>query len=142
LSYLSGEGEPVEESTAAWQDHLTIIETLGVEGQSSDDTDEEDPNIYNVRILPWRSKELIKKLSMTDKARNTTNAFGNPRSGNRPRIRKQRRDAGQSQRKAPRRKLLNYYSQEWYRKLTDGQKRALGALPVKPFLDTSFDDSY
>jgi hypothetical protein len=78
LSYLPGEGEPLEESTMAWQDHLTIIETLGAEGQSSDETDEEDPNIYNVRTLPWHSKELVMKIAMTDKARNTTNGYGNP----------------------------------------------------------------
>ncbi len=142
LSYLPGEGEPLEESTAAWQDHLAIIETLGAEGQSSDETDEEDPNIYYVRTLPWRSKGLVLKVSMTDKARNTTNAYGNPRSGNRPRTRKRQRDAKHSQRKAPRGKPLNYYDQNWYNKLTPGQKRALGALPAVPFLDTSFDDMY
>lgn len=142
MSYLPGEGEPNDESTAAWQDHLAIIETLGAEGQSSDDTDEEDVNVYKVRVLPWRSKELVKKVSMTDKARNTTNAYGNPRSGNRPRTRKRRRDAGQSQRKAPKGKPLNYYDEGWYNSLTSGQRQALGALPTKPFLDTSFDDIY
>ena len=49
-------GEPVEElmkaSMQGRQDHLTLIETLGAEGQSLDDTDEEDPNVYNVRTLP------------------------------------------------------------------------------------------
>jgi hypothetical protein len=89
LSYFLEEGEPVEE---AWEDHLAVIETLGVEGQSSDNTDGEDPNIYSVRILPWHSKELVKKVSTTDAARNTTNVYGNPRPGNRPRIRKRRRN--------------------------------------------------
>jgi hypothetical protein len=82
---------------------------------------------------------------MTDAARNTTNAYGNPRPGNQPRIRKRRRNVKESQRKAPRGKPLNYYDQEWYSGLTNGQKQALGALPAKlpkPFLDTSFDDSY
>ena len=142
MSYLPGEGEPLEESTVAWQDHLTIIETLGVEGQSSDETDEDDPNMYNVRTLPWRSKELVMKVAMTDKARNTTNGYGNPRPGNRPRTRKRRRDAKQSQRKPPREKPLNYYDKNWYDKLMHGQKRALGTLPAVPFLDTSFDDTY
>ena len=142
LSHLPGEGEPIEELTPAWKDHLDIVEMLGVEGQSSDETDEEDPNIYNIRILPWRNKELVKKVAMTDEAKNTTNAYGNPRPGNRPRVRKWRRDAKPSQRKAPRGKPLNYYNQEWYKKLTPGQKRALGAAEEKPFLDTSFDDQY
>lgn len=142
LSHLPGEGEPIEESTPAWQDHLDIVETLGVEGQSSDETDDEDPNVYNVRILPWRNKELVRKVSMNDQAKNTTNAYGNQRSGNRPRVRKRRRDARPSQRKPPRGKPLNYYNQEWYKKLTSGQRQALGALPERPFLDTSFDDQY
>jgi len=142
LSHLPGEGEPIEELTPAWKDHLDIVEMLGVEGQSSDETDEEDPNIYNIRILPWRNKELVKKVAMTDEAKNTTNTYGNLRPGNRPRVRKWRRDAKPSQRKAPRGKPLNYYNQEWYKKLTPGQKRALGAAEEKPFLDTSFDDQY
>ena len=125
-----------------WQDHLRIIETLGAEGQSSDETDKEDPNMYNVRILPWRSKELAMKVAITDKARNTTNGDGNQRPGNRPRIRKRRKNAKPSQRKPPRGKPLNYYDDRWYKKLTHGQKRALGALPAVPFLDTSFDDMY
>lgn len=141
LSYLPEE-ESIEDSTAAWQDHFTIIETLGVEGHSSDDTDEEHPNTYNVRVLPWRNKELVEKLRMTDTAKNTTNAYGNLRAGNRPRTRKRRRDAKLSQRKPPRGKPLNYYDQEWYDKLTPGQKRALGTLPETPFLDTGFDDGY
>jgi hypothetical protein len=142
LSYLPGEEGLLEESTAAWRDHLTVIETLGVEGQSSDETDEEDPNLYNVRTLPWRSKELVLKASMTDKARNTTNAYGNPRSGNRPRTRKRRKNAKPSQRKAPRGKPLNYYDRDWYANLTQGQRQALSAVPALPFLDTSFDDMY
>ena len=146
MSYLPGEGEPSEEllkeSTVAWKDHLTVIETLGIEGQSSDETDEEDPNVYNVRILPWRSKELVKKVAITDKARNTTNGYGNPRPGNRPRTRKRRKDAKESHRKPPRGKPLNYYDKDWYNNLTHGQKRALDALRVVPFLETSIDDRY
>lgn len=79
---------------------------------------------------------------MTDKAKNTTNAYGNLQSGNRPRVQKRRRDAKPSQRKAPRGKLLNYYNQEWYKKLMPGQKWTLGAAEEKPFLDTSFDNQY
>lgn len=126
----------------AWQDHFDVIETLGAEGQSSDETDEENPNTYNVRILPWRNKELVKKITMTDEARNTTNAYGNPRPGNRPRIRKRRRDAKMSQRKAPRGKPQNYYDQDWFNRLTPGQKQALGAAPMKSLLDTSIDNMY
>ena len=142
LSYLPGEGEPLEESTAAWQDHLRIIETLGAEGQSSDETDEEDPNMYNVRTLPWRSKELAMKVAITDKTRNTTNGYGNQRPGNRPQTRKRRKDAKPSQRKPPRGKPMNYYDAKWHNKLTHGQKRVLGALLAMPFLDTSFNDTY
>ena len=53
-----------------------------------------------------------------------------------------RRDAKLSQRKAPRGKPMNFYDQEWYNKLTPGQKQALGAVAEKQFLDTSLNDEY
>ena len=142
MDHLPGEGLPADEATEAWNDHLELTETLGIEGQSSDETDEDNPNTYNVRILPWRNKQFLQKNSMTDEAKNTTNAYGNPRAGNRPRIRKRRRDMKVSERKAPRGKPINYYDQEWYSKLSHGQKRALGAVPEKPFGSTRWDDEY
>jgi hypothetical protein len=142
LDHLPGEGQPADEATDAWNQHFEITEILGVEGQSSDETDEENPNVYNVRILPWRNKEFVQKNSLTDQARNTTNAYGNPRAGNRPRTRKRRRDAKVSERKAPRGKPINYYDQEWYYKLTPGQRRALEAGPEKPFGSTGWNDEY
>jgi len=69
----------------SWIDCYRIVDTLGLEGQSSDESSDDDNGDFNVKTLEWRSKKLVKKLKATDDARKTTNRYGNRRSGAQPR---------------------------------------------------------
>jgi hypothetical protein len=119
-------------------DRFNLVSALGLEGMSSDESDEDDSNAYNVKILKWRSKRAVKRLSKNDFLRVTTNKFGNKKPGNRPRTRKRKsaRDARESLREAPAGKPINLYDEDWYMALTPQEKRDLAPKPAMAFLTT------
>ena len=103
---------------------------------SSDESDDDDSNVYNVKILKWRSKRAVKRLSKNDFLRVTTNKFGNKKPGNRPRTRKRKsaRDARGSLREALAGKPINLYDEDWYMGLTPQEKRDLAPKLAMDFL--------
>ena len=80
----------LDDESKAWIDKYTIVDTLGIDGQSSDESDGDEDGVYNVKLLHWRSKELVKRLNKADRVRKTTNKYGNRRPGTKQRIRKRR----------------------------------------------------
>lgn len=106
---------------------------------SSDEPDEDDPQVFNVRVLPWRAKDLMKTCIQTDEARNTTNGFGNRRAGNLPRTRKRRKTGRTSSRKAPAGKPINFYDPEWYKGLGKDRQKKLATKTAVEVLDTILD---
>ncbi|PPR07013.1 hypothetical protein CVT26_005208 [Gymnopilus dilepis] len=139
LLHLQSQGLPDDERKA-WKSHFTTIEELGIEGMSSDDPDEEDPLTFDIRTLPWRAKELTKICAQTDAARNTTNAYGNRRAGNLPRIRRRKEDGRASSRKAPAGKPLNFYDPDWYQLLGRARQIKLAPKESMVFLNAELDD--
>lgn len=109
-----------------------VLDTLGAGGISSDKSDIDDSgrSVYRTKTMPWRAKDILKKLTDIDSDRNTTNAYGNTKAGNPPRVRK-RRDMQETSRKAIPGLPLNFYDSNWYAGLTPGQKRELAAKEGK-----------
>ncbi|KAF8505252.1 hypothetical protein BU17DRAFT_71474 [Hysterangium stoloniferum] len=135
--------EELNDESKAWIDNHTIVDNLGVEGQSSDETDEDSDGVYTVKRLNWRNRELIKRLNGVDAVRRTTNKYGNrqPGTATRTRKRKSARDSHPTARAPPTGKPINFYSEDWYMGLTQQEKIALKAKPALEFL-TSLDDDY
>ncbi|PPQ74875.1 hypothetical protein CVT26_011470 [Gymnopilus dilepis] len=110
-----------------WKVKYNIVAALGPEGMSSDETGDSDTDTYWVRTLPWRNKRAVQVMVSIDEAKNTRNAYGNIRPGNRPRNRQRKKSARESVRKAPIGKPKNLYDTDWFEKLHGGKKRALKA---------------
>ena len=112
-----------------------VLDALGAGGMSSDESDVDDSghSVYQTKTMGWRAKDILRKLTNIDSDRNTTNAYGNTRAGNQPRVRK-RRDWLATSRKAIPGLPLNFYDPNWYAGLTPGQKRELAAKPEIPLL--------
>ncbi len=133
--------EQLDDESKAWIDNYNIVDTLGVDGQSSDDTDEDNEGVYNVKSLNWRNRKLVRRLNKGDEVRRTTTKYGNHRPGTKRRIRKRRseREARQTTRPPLTGKPINFYSEDWYMSLTQREKIVLQAAPEFKFL-TSLDD--
>ena len=112
-----------------------VLEALGTGGMSLDESDVDDlgHSVYRAKIMTWRDKEVLGKLRDIDSNRNTTNAYGNMRVDNPPRVQK-RCDGRETSRKAIPGLPVNFYDPDWYARLTPGQKRELGAKEQKPLL--------
>ena len=112
-----------------------MLDALGATGISSDESDTDDSGrpVYRTKNMEWRAKEVLKKLTDIDSNRNTTNAYGNTRAGNPPRLRKCR-DRLETSRSAIPGLPLNFYDSNWYAGLTLGQKRELTAKEEKTLL--------
>lgn len=113
----------------AWQILYAMVNTLGVDGISSDETDGEE---HSVRAKEWRSAQVRDLLVYIDDNRSKTNSYGNPRPGTRPRVRVRRRNPPSS-RNVPIAGLpKNYYHQAWYDSLTIVQQEQLGPIAEIP----------
>ena len=109
----------------AWQTLHLMVDTLGIDGNSSDETDDED---YTVRTKDWRSADVKTLLEYIDHNRKTSNAHGNTLPGNRPRRRVRRRHPPPSTHEPVAALPLNFYDQTWYDSLTEIQQVQLGAM--------------
>ena len=76
------------DETAIWKNIHMMLDALGAGGISSDksDTDDSGRLVYRTKNMEWRAKEVLKKLTDIDSDWNTTNAYGNTRAGNPPRL--------------------------------------------------------
>jgi hypothetical protein len=131
----SPEDQEEDEDTAIWKNSHMVLDALGAGGISSDESDTDDSGrpVYRTKNMVWRSRNILKKLMDIDSDRNTTNAYGNTRAGNPPRVRK-RRDRLETSRKAIPGLPINFYDSNWYASLTPGQKRELSAKEEKSLL--------
>jgi hypothetical protein len=84
-------------------------------GMSSDESGEDDKgrNTYTINKSLWRDKEITRMLRFVDRDHNMTNAYGNTRGGNPPRVwilqgRKE------SMREAVPGLPKNFYDRTWY----------------------------
>lgn len=99
---------------------------------SSDETETEATEIYNVKRRDWRSKTLVNYLRIVDADYNKINGYGNPRPGNRPRKRRRPGNVKISLRKAVPGLPRNFYDDTWYETLSNRQKHHLAPMdPVE-----------
>jgi len=73
--------EQLNDESKAWIDNYNIVDTLGVDGQSSDYTDEDNEGVYNVKSLNWRNRKLVRRLNKGDEVRRTTTKYSNRQPG-------------------------------------------------------------
>lgn len=127
----------MDDERAVWDEFEMLIEKLGPEGMSSDDSeiDDDGRKEFKVRRMPWRSKEIETRLIQVDKDRNMTNAYGNSRAGNQPRHRTRRNAIRVSRRKPSAGYPLNFYNDNWYADLTRSQQQDLAATDPVDWLD-------
>ncbi|KAF8880257.1 hypothetical protein BD779DRAFT_1473896 [Infundibulicybe gibba] len=113
-----------EDKKQIWKVLADMVSSLGVDGQSSDESDGET---HLVRFKEWRSAEILELLEFIDENRKTTNNYGNPIGGAQPhaRIRPTYPPASAHQPVAGLPK--NFYSRAWYDSLTDIQQKQLAA---------------
>lgn len=94
-----------------------MIQHLGVDGQSSDESDGED---LLVSHQEWRSDQITQLLELCDESRPSTTELGTRRPGAKPRERI-REDNPQPSRRVPKPGLpINFYNPLWYASLGEG----------------------
>ena len=59
----------LDDESKAWINNYKIMDTLGIDGQSLDKSDGDKDGVYNVKLLHWRNKELVKRLNKADRVR-------------------------------------------------------------------------
>ena len=128
-----------------WKWLFMLVETLGRDGASSDESEPEDESavsgmkVCRVKIRRWRAKWLDRFLTMIDLDRNVQNAYGNYRSGNRPRRRVRPGVKISADRWVPPGLPINFYDADWYSSLTLSEKKMLAAVEPIEILNIEQD---
>lgn len=104
-----------------------MVQTLAVDGQSSDESDGES---HVVKVQEWRSSAVKAFLRYIDSNRSSTGSYGNPIAGGRPRNRHRPHYAPTSARTALAALPRNFYDDVWYDSLTEMQQDKLKATPA------------
>ncbi|KAF8809183.1 hypothetical protein BYT27DRAFT_7254706, partial [Phlegmacium glaucopus] len=112
----------------AWEILALMVHRLGVDGNSSDETDAGDGS-YAVRVKEWRSSQVKRLLRFIDNNRTQTNAYGNNKPGNPPRKRIRRTYPPVSTDRPIACLPLNFYDKTWYDSLSPLQQAQLDPQP-------------
>lgn len=124
--YNAGEGRDEK-----WRLLGEMVQLLGPDGQSSDESDTEG---YVVRAQPWRGVDVGDRLDYIDTTRKTQNKteYGRNRSGAQFRRRIRPARPPQSHRAAKPGLPSNFYDQVWYTALGVGTlyQREIDAAPA------------
>lgn len=108
-----------------------MVDRLGVDGQSSDDSDGGE---FTVSYLDWRSDQVTQLLDFCDENRTLTTESGNRRPGTVPRERI-REDNPRPSRRGPKIGLpRNFYNDLWYASLGTTAREDVDAQPPIPLL--------
>ncbi|KJA15821.1 hypothetical protein HYPSUDRAFT_207558 [Hypholoma sublateritium FD-334 SS-4] len=109
----SGEGGN-KDDLALWQWLLQMLENLGKEGMSSDESAVEKGGApaYRVKRMPWRRSDADKNLLLIDKQRFSGNGMIS-KKGNKPATRITAGDPGDSRRPAPPGRFRAIYNEAW-----------------------------
>ncbi|KAJ8074094.1 hypothetical protein PM082_012386 [Marasmius tenuissimus] len=107
-----------------WALAMAVFERLGVQGMSSDESEDEGDNVserqYTIKARVWRSGGILNLMIRTDSATKQTkrSLYGNAPPGNPPRARRRLKFPAQSKRTAVGQLPINFYDDEWLRKLS------------------------
>jgi len=108
-----------------WEILFNLVERLGKNGQSSDESDGE---MHIVRVKDWWSAEVQRLLEFIDSNRSTVTILGTQRPGTRPHCHTQSQLAPRSMCGAVPGLPKNFYNQTWYQSLRSEQRKKLKAL--------------
>lgn len=115
------------EEKEGWGHLHNMVDELGVDGMSSDDS---DGDRHVVRRKEWRSKVVEAGLMFIDEHRNTRNAYGNRLPGGRPRIRVRNSNLACISTNPPRAcQPKNFYDETWFESLSNRNKTSLAPRP-------------
>ena len=109
-----------------------MVEQLGIDGQSSDESDGET---CNVKLKIWCSREVQKLLECINSNCNTQTILGNHRPGNQPHCHTQSRFAAQSIWGAVSGLPRNFYNDIWYQSLRHSERDDLLETPAIELLN-------
>ncbi|KAG5349382.1 hypothetical protein C0989_004253, partial [Termitomyces sp. Mn162] len=97
---------------AIWEILLQLVLTLGSEGQSSNES-EDEPETFSVRCWPWHNEHITELLQFIDSHRETLNNYGNNQSGKSFRKRERKSNPPLTQDRPIMRLPHNLYSNEF-----------------------------
>ena len=109
----------------AWQWLLKVVDTLGVDGASSEESDCEESirTIYRTKKMPWRRRDLSDVLSIVDDERLIDKTIYHSQ-GSKPVPRQRERNRGPESRRPPPSNLpLAFYDDAWFNSLDEASKR-------------------
>ena len=91
LGHIPEDRRIVTKEEAIWIKNYTILDMLGPEGRSLDesDVDDVDQRIYCIRTMHWWNRHLLRTMMEMDQDKITENGYGNSRAGNPARLHKQ-----------------------------------------------------
>ncbi|KAG5348736.1 hypothetical protein C0989_008571 [Termitomyces sp. Mn162] len=117
------------DNNPAWNEMLLMVRFLGVDGQSSD---ESDGGEYRVKIQTWRDPHVTRLLRYIDRSHPTTNILGNRLPGSAPRIRQisEREETTRLYSDIPAKLPANFYDKVWFETLVPGLQTKLDPHPV------------
>lgn len=107
-----------------------MVDSLGVDGMSTDHSGDEQRFPATVVPKDWRSQEVTALLEHIDRNHNFLNGLGKLRSGSLPHTRQRLANTPVSKRRALASLPINFYNRIWYDSLTSTEKRMLDAKPA------------
>ncbi|TFK45435.1 hypothetical protein OE88DRAFT_1649299 [Heliocybe sulcata] len=122
--------EKGESDVAVWQYLQNLVEELGVDGTSSDDTDTEDMvtgvKSFRIRRMPWR-RDMESEMKLIDSQRFAEGVSDN--HGSAPALRTRGEPCNSSHRKAAVSLPVIFYDSEWLNDLRAGPGRRRRVAP-------------
>ncbi|KAF8906074.1 hypothetical protein CPB84DRAFT_1844719 [Gymnopilus junonius] len=112
-----------------WEWLLDLVETLGEDGMSSDESEIDDRTatvIYRVKNMPWR-RTISEEMDLIDKQRATAHIFSKKGSKPMPRM----RGGGESRRDEVEELPKGIYNKDWLKKLPLSSKDDFKFSPKK-----------
>ena len=109
----------------AWQFLLSVVETLGTDGTSSDESECEDDihTVFKTKRMPWRRRDLSDKLKIADDERLLDKTIYHSQ-GSKPVPRQRESDRGPVSGRGPPSNLPRvFYDEEWFESLDEDAKR-------------------
>lgn len=133
---MSNQAEYTGETKKVWDFLLRLVNMLGQQGMSSDESESDDGMERRqkclINVLPWRHRDLTPYLKRIDKDVNLQNQYGHRRAGTQPRVRLRhspQKQAALSKREAVPGLPFNFYDSTWYATLSPRDKTLLRTKP-------------
>lgn len=133
LIFASKNIAPENNSVNIYSAMHKVVDDIGAEGVSSDESDSGDrAKEAIVRLREWRSPGIHRIMKHLDLKRGEMRSLGAPKGGSIPHPRTRRANANKSERGAVAKLPINWYNPAWYDSLDEGVRRELQAKKEAP----------